>query len=89
MSTDSESMSHHEHDHTSPVTTTTTHSASSPPEILSQPSLPALEDFDGRKTFDFDFHFDAAATYEEILGPRTATGGGFDMDLEFLSTLQA
>jgi hypothetical protein len=42
-----------------------------------------------RKTFDFDFHFDATASYEEIVGAKTGTGSGFDMDLEFLSSLQA
>jgi len=72
-------------DHTSPVTTTTTHSASSPPEVLSLPS----DQMQSQKGFDFDFHFDATASYEEILGPRMVTGGGFDMDLEFLSSLQA
>ncbi|KAE8444001.1 hypothetical protein EG329_001130 [Mollisiaceae sp. DMI_Dod_QoI] len=81
-------------DPTSPVTTSTTHSASSPPEILCLPSdqsqtqIQALEN--GRKMFDFDcdFHFDPLASYPSILDSRTGTGTGFDMDLEFLSTLQ-
>lgn len=38
-----------------------------------------------------DFHFDANASYEELLGtPSTVNEKiGFDLDLEFLSSLQA
>ncbi|CZR62175.1 uncharacterized protein PAC_12072 [Phialocephala subalpina] len=76
-------------DHTSP-TTTTTHSASSPPEILDQnQAAQALAQIQSQslKTFDFDFQFDPSASYAEILGAEKASG--FDMDLEFLSSLQA